>query len=189
MTNKLPYIFSAANLVSILRAFLIVPVIIALHSGHILLTLVLMAVGVLSDFLDGYVARHSRTVSSFGKMLDPIADKINIANLLIYLTAFRGLPWWFFTILLVRDLSIAASAAYLMNAHRKAFQANFSGKLSINFIALTIILYVIDWSPYKEYVMWLATGTLILSWGRYVRVYFIYLKIHLRRRAGGSNYA
>lgn len=190
MTQKeFPYIFSVANLVSILRAFLVIPVVITLHSGKIELTLILMAIGVFSDFLDGFLARHMHTVSPFGKVLDPVADKINISTLLIWLTAFEGLPWWFFTILVARDLSIAGSSAYLMNAHRKAFQANFSGKLSINLNALTIILYIIDWRPYKEYVMWTAAIVMALSWLRYMRVYFIYLKIHLKRKAGGSQYA
>ncbi len=148
-----------------------------------------MAIAVFTDFLDGFLARHLKTVSSFGKILDPVTDKINIASLLIWLTAFHGLPWWFFAILLSRDLSIAGSSAYLMSAHRKAFQANFSGKLSVNLNALTIILYIINLHPYKEYVMWTAAVVMVLSWLRYMRVYFIYLRIHLKRKAGSSQYA
>lgn len=189
MSERDLHIFSLANLVSIFRAFLIVPVVISLHTGYVSITLGLMAVGVFTDFLDGFLARHFKTVSPFGKVLDPIADKINIANMLIYLSAFRGLPWWFLVVLVLRDLSIAASSAYLMNAHRKAYQANFSGKISINFIALTIILYVIDWAPYKEYALWIALAMMVLSWLRYLRVYFIYWRIHMRREAGRSHYA
>lgn len=189
MSKQESNIFSLANLVSIFRAFLIVPIVISLHLGYLTLTLGLMLVGVVSDFLDGFLARHFDSVSPFGKILDPVADKINIANMLIYLGAFRGLPWWFLIVLVTRDLSIAASSAYLMSAHRKAYQANFSGKLSINLIALTIILYVVDWAPYKEYAMWSALVMMIISWMRYLRVYFIYWRIHLRREAGRSNYA
>jgi hypothetical protein len=81
-----------------------------------------------------------------------------------------------------------ASAAYLMNAHSKAFQANFSGKVSVNFLALTVILFVLDLDPYKTYVMWIAAAVMVLSWLRYMRVFFIYLKIHLQRKTGSSQH-
>lgn len=187
MSDYDPKIFSAANLISMSRAFLLVPTIISLQNQLNTIALAIMAFGAFTDFLDGFVARHFKTVSSFGKVLDPIADKISIGTLLIYLCAFRDLPWWFFLVLAGRDSTIVASAAYLMNAHSKAFQANFSGKLSVNFVALTLILYVLELDPYKNYVMWVAAAVMVLSWIRYMRVYFIYLKIHLRRRKAGDS--
>lgn len=184
-----PRIFSPANLISVFRAFLTVPIIVALHRMEIVTALSLMGIGVFTDFLDGFVARRFQGKSAFGKILDPVADKIVLASLLIYLGFFRDLPWWFLVILVVRDLTIAGSAAYLMNAHRKAFQANFSGKVSVNLIALTIILYVIGWDPYKAYVMWVTSGAMVLSWVRYMRVYFIYFRIYQQRKSGSEGYA
>ena len=184
-----PKIFTLPNLLSVSRAFIVIPIIICLHRDMVWAALAVMALGAITDFLDGFVARHTKVVSSFGKVLDPVSDKIAIGNLMIYLVAFKGLPWWFLTILVTRDLSIAASAAFLMSAHRKAFQANFSGKVSINLLALTIILYVLNWEPYKVYVMYAAAGIMVLSWIRYLRVYYIYLKIHIRRKSGSQSYA
>jgi len=184
-----PRVFLPANLISAFRAFLVVPTIIALHQREVAIALGLMGLGVFTDFLDGFVARKFQGISSFGKVLDPVADKITVASLLIYLGFFRDLPWWFLVILVVRDLSIAGSAAYLMNVHRKAFQANFSGKISVNLIALTIIVYVINWAPYKVYIMWLASAVMILSWIRYLRVYFIYYRIYQQRQSGREEYA
>lgn len=188
MSKEVSQVFTIANLLTMSRAFLLVPIIIALHNGQNVLALVIMTIGAITDLFDGFVARHFNTVSSFGKVLDPTSDKMVIGTILIYLCAFRGLPWWFFLILLFRDSSIMASAAYLMNAHSKAFQANFSGKVSVNFLALTVILFVLDLDPYKTYVMWIAAAVMVLSWLRYMRVFFIYLKIHLQRKTGSSQH-
>ncbi len=184
-----PKIFSPANLISAFRAFLAVPILVTLHQEKLLLSLSLMGVGVFTDFLDGFVARKFHARSAFGKVLDPVADKITLASLLIYLGFFTDLPWWFLVILVIRDLSIVSSAAYLMSAHRKAFQANFSGKVSINLTALTIIMYVVNLDPYKTYVMWVAAAAMVLSWIRYMRVYFIYFRIHQQRKSGSEGYA
>ncbi|MCF7805790.1 MAG: CDP-alcohol phosphatidyltransferase family protein [Candidatus Marinimicrobia bacterium] len=189
MTDRQPRIFTAPNLLSVSRAFLLIPILICLKHDHILGAFLLMGIGAVTDFLDGFVARRSKVVSSFGKVLDPVSDKIAIGSLMVYLVAFEGLPWWFLATLVGRDLSIIASAAFLMSAHKKAFQANFSGKVSINLIALTIILYLLNWMPYKNYAMWAAYVVMVLSWVRYLRVYFIYLKIHIRRKKGSQTYA
>jgi len=189
MSKSPPRIFTAPNLVSVSRAFLVIPIVIALKNDFLLGAFGLMIFGVFTDFLDGFLARHLKSVSSFGKVLDPVADKVAIGNLLIYLVAFEGLPWWFLAILVSRDLTVAASAAFLMSAHKKAFQANFSGKVSINLIALTIIVYILNWMPYKTYIMWVATAAMVISWLRYLRVYYIYFKIHIRRKSGSKTYA
>ncbi|HRK97491.1 MAG: CDP-diacylglycerol--glycerol-3-phosphate 3-phosphatidyltransferase [Alphaproteobacteria bacterium] len=50
--------------------------------------------GCLTDWLDGYIARRFKFESAFGKFLDPVADKIFIATVLITLLANGNLPWW-----------------------------------------------------------------------------------------------
>ncbi|HOO51487.1 MAG TPA: CDP-diacylglycerol--glycerol-3-phosphate 3-phosphatidyltransferase [Alphaproteobacteria bacterium] len=50
--------------------------------------------GCLTDWLDGYIARKYKMESAFGKFLDPVADKIFIATVLLTLLANDNLPWW-----------------------------------------------------------------------------------------------
>ena len=189
MKKSRPQIFTTPNLLSMSRAFLVIPIIIALHREQLLIAILLMAFGAATDLLDGFIARAQKNVSPFGKILDPVSDKIAMGCLIIYLVAFQGLPWWFLAILLMRDITIASSAAYLMNAHRKAFQANLSGKISVNLNALTLVTYVIHWEPFNVYIMYVAAAVMLLSWMRYMRLHYIYLRIHLQRKSGRQEYA
>lgn len=59
-----------------------------------------------TDFLDGKLARSRNSVTEFGKLLDPIADKALIGTALISLSILHDLPWWVTVVILTRELGI-----------------------------------------------------------------------------------
>lgn len=59
-----------------------------------------------TDFLDGQLARSRNTVTEFGKLLDPIADKALIGTALISLSILHLLPWWVTIVILTREIGI-----------------------------------------------------------------------------------
>ena len=59
-----------------------------------------------TDFLDGKLARSRNTVTEFGKLLDPIADKALIGTALISLSLLHSLPWWVTIVILTREIGI-----------------------------------------------------------------------------------
>ncbi len=83
------------------------------------LTLALFAIGILSDAVDGFIARSQNQQSQLGALLDPIADKLLILSTLISLSSIRGLPsWmripaWFNLIVISRDVLLIAGTALL----------------------------------------------------------------------------
>lgn len=72
---------------------------------RIIAFLLFFLVGV-TDFLDGRLARSRNTVTEFGKLLDPIADKALIGTALISLSILDVLPWWVTIVILVREIGI-----------------------------------------------------------------------------------
>jgi CDP-diacylglycerol--glycerol-3-phosphate 3-phosphatidyltransferase len=60
----------------------------------------------LTDFLDGYVARRYKQISVLGKFLDPLADKLIVTSVLVYLTAMDRCPAWLVVALLARELAV-----------------------------------------------------------------------------------
>ena len=138
-------IFNIANFLSLIRIFFAIPLIFLLieHSSYysdqtafgIFFIIFLI---VLSDVLDGFVARKMNVVSNFGKLLDPIADKICLMIVMVFLIFDLGLPFLLFFILLsIRDVYIIIIGLYLIHVQNTVFQANKSGKY---FMAITTLM-------------------------------------------------
>ena len=106
----------------------------------------------LSDVLDGYFARLSNCVTDFGKIIDPVADKVCFMVVLIYLidkyqfvNDYMINPFLIFYILLVlRDLVLISYALYLIFYRKYVNQANVSGKVFVFISLLMIIFYVYE---------------------------------------------
>ena len=138
-------IFNFANFLSLSRIFLAIPFIFILEEHSMVHTnesafkvFVMIFLIILSDVLDGYSARKMNTVSNFGKLLDPIADKICLVIVMTFLVFNQGLPFLLFFILLsIRDVYIIIIGLYLIHVQNTVFQANKSGKY---FMAVTSLM-------------------------------------------------
>jgi CDP-diacylglycerol--glycerol-3-phosphate 3-phosphatidyltransferase len=102
-----------ANILSIVRIFLVVPIIILLENHYIYWVIIFFLLGGLSDYLDGFLARKHNTVSNTGKLLDPLADKIFIMSILIYMFKSLDVSFWIIFIILFRELIITGLRAEL----------------------------------------------------------------------------
>jgi len=106
----------------------------------------------ISDVLDGYFARLSNCVTDFGKIIDPVADKVCFMVVLIYLidkyqfvNDYTINPFLIFYILLVlRDLILISYSLYLIFYKKYVNQANTSGKVFVFVSLLMIIFYIYD---------------------------------------------
>ena len=97
------------NKLSILRICLI-PVMVALMYVRSdvcdLLAAVVFAVGSFTDYLDGHIARSRNLVTTFGKFIDPVADKLLVLSAFIMLVDHELLPAWLVVLVLARELSV-----------------------------------------------------------------------------------
>ena len=66
-----------------------------------------------TDFVDGYVARHFNQVSEFGKILDPVADRILVVTAVVATTVVGAVPLWFAGLTLVREILVSAAVVGL----------------------------------------------------------------------------
>lgn len=131
-------LFTWSNLISLSRVFVAVPIIYLHYTNGQQVTWtigLLILYGMVSDYLDGYVARKLDEISEWGKVLDPIADKVSAFFLFLYTVYIGLIPVWFFALEVVRDLIILSGSAYLQFRHGKVAMAVMSGKWSVNALA------------------------------------------------------
>jgi CDP-diacylglycerol--glycerol-3-phosphate 3-phosphatidyltransferase len=133
-------IVTPSNLISLMRAFMVLPAIFALIAHLYILVASIFVVAFLSDLLDGLVARRTNTVSELGKIIDPLADKIFVGLVVIAMAAYGLIPIWFLVAIIVRDLIILAGGIWAKRKLGVVLPSNYPGKAAVLIISLTLFL-------------------------------------------------
>src|SRR5437764_6904665 len=98
------------NLLTLLRILLVPVLVVALTEATphgSLVAAVVFAVAAITDGLDGYFARSRRSVTTFGKVMDPIADKLLIAAALITLVSLHRVAPWVAMVIIAREFAVS----------------------------------------------------------------------------------
>ncbi|RAN72039.1 CDP-diacylglycerol--glycerol-3-phosphate 3-phosphatidyltransferase [Bacillus sp. SRB_336] len=118
---------------------------------------VLFLVAIYTDKLDGDIARARGLITSFGKIADPIADKLLIGSALIMLSAVGELWWWVTILMLVREVGITALRFVVIRYGVMA--ASRGGKLKTVLQTVAIFLFLL---PVTPAVPWLSVAALVV---------------------------
>lgn len=140
-------IYYISNLVSILRILLIIPVSYLLlykFESENTLIIILVLCMYFSDLLDGYLARKLNQVSEFGKIIDPLADKIAVISIAIILLILGKIPIWYVSVIVIRDVLILSFGIYLDKKKDIRLMSNYPGKIAVFSIGLIILFAVIN---------------------------------------------
>lgn len=97
------------NVLTVLRIMLVPVLVVALlgntPSGDVLAAIV-FALASLTDFVDGYLARARDSITTFGKLMDPLADKLLIVGALLSLVSLHRLEGWVAMVIIARELAV-----------------------------------------------------------------------------------
>jgi CDP-diacylglycerol--glycerol-3-phosphate 3-phosphatidyltransferase len=154
---------------------LITPLILwlASRSSPLLLTvgLGLWIAAALTDWLDGYLARKWEKVTAFGKLMDPIADKMLVLGTLFVFSHIRVLPVWVPLVHLFRELFVSGLRS-VFAARGRAVGANWMGKTKFSLqllLGVAVFAFLIARAAgapvegYGDMVIWFAAGVTVLS--------------------------
>jgi CDP-diacylglycerol--glycerol-3-phosphate 3-phosphatidyltransferase len=161
-----------SNLLSISRAVLVVPFVAVMLSSLPSARIwggVIMIIGALTDRFDGLLARKYGYETEWGRILDPLADKIAVGAIALVLLWMGDIPLWFVIALLARDLLIFLGGIFIKLRKGAVLQSNMAGKWAVGIISLTLFLLVIAGPSLPATIfLWVSVGFLIVSFALYV---------------------
>jgi CDP-diacylglycerol---glycerol-3-phosphate 3-phosphatidyltransferase len=155
------------NLLTVVRIML-VPVLVVALLGNTpdgdVLAAVVFALASLTDFIDGYLARARDSITTFGKLMDPLADKLLIVAALISLVSLHRLAAWVAMVIITRELAVtvlrlAATQAGVVMA------ASFFGKVKtcLQIAAVLAVIAVHGNPPWVQALIYLTVVVTVLS--------------------------
>jgi CDP-diacylglycerol--glycerol-3-phosphate 3-phosphatidyltransferase len=132
-----------------------------------------------SDYLDGYFARKLDIQSEFGRMLDPVIDKIIVGVVMLFLAAYRGLPYGYVIAVLSRDILILIASVYLLSRTKTISESNLLGKWTLFSYLLVIAAFIIDLGVFKYIIMWISAILIPFSFVKYLLLFWKFLREHI----------
>ena len=113
---------------------------------------IIFIVASITDKLDGYIARSRNQVTTFGKFLDPLADKILVLTAMVMLVEMDKIPAWIPSIVLAREFIVSGYRLIAVEKGGKVIAASIWGKLKTVTQMISIILIFIDKFNFFDFV-------------------------------------
>jgi CDP-diacylglycerol---glycerol-3-phosphate 3-phosphatidyltransferase len=176
-----------ANILTVTRLVLVPVFLLTLFAGDghstgwRMVAFVVFAVGSITDYIDGHLARKYGLVTDFGKVVDPIADKALTGAALFGLSILAELPWWVTLTIAGRELAVTLLRFWVIRFG--VIAASYGGKVKTFAQIIAIGLYLLPLPAALDPVLWVGMGiALVLT----VVTGLDYVVRALRLRAAGG---
>ena len=123
------------NILTIIRFLLIQLILYFISQGHYVEGFVFFTISGFTDVLDGFIARKFNLISNFGKLMDPLADKLTQISVLYILVSSNIIPVWILGIVILKELIMVIGASFLYGKDVVVY-SKWYGKLA------TVLFYV-----------------------------------------------
>ena len=162
------------NKLTLLRIILVPVFIVVLMTGHYYISAVIFVVTSLTDMLDGKIARKYDLVTDFGKLMDPLADKLLVMSALICLVQLGDIPGWMAIVILGREFAITGLRTVAASSG-VVIAAGWTGKIKTVLQMIAVVLILLrNWPfsylgiPMDQIVLWAAVVMTIVSGAEYI---------------------
>lgn len=136
---------------------------------------ILFIVAISTDWVDGYLARRHDIVSDFGKLWDPIADKLLTGLAFVGLAILAEMPWWMVVVILIREWGVTVHRLVVRRSHVVAAAWMGKVKTAVQAVALSWALLPCDvvvgldaWRAVTLVLMWIVVVLTVASGVDYV---------------------
>ncbi len=161
------------NILTVIRFIFIPSIVVSIIYDNYLLALILFTLSSLTDVLDGKIARKYNAISDFGKLMDPLADKLTQLSVLLTLSIKNIIPIWIVVILVLKETVMIAGASFLYGKSL-VVSSKWYGKLTTVLIYIAVVssclIEIFNLPDYDIYIYILAIIFALFS----LIKYFIY---------------
>ena len=145
MKEKIRKLFSNVwtipNVLTIIRMLLIPVFVILFFQGHKIAALCVFCVASLTDMLDGYLARKLNQITDFGKLFDPLADKLMVLTAMVCQGIDGVFPWIAIIIVAAKELVMVLGGVFMLSRNVVVY-SNYVGKAAqVCFIASLVLSF------------------------------------------------
>jgi CDP-diacylglycerol--glycerol-3-phosphate 3-phosphatidyltransferase len=181
MTPVNPPILNIPNYLTVLRIISIPLILFPLQSGKpnsSLWAAGIFSVAFFTDWLDGFIARKKNLVTKFGKILDPLADKLLIGGALIMLIGLGWVEAWMGILLIGREIAVTwlrsmlAGKGYILAASRWGKYKTFVQALALIPLMIHYKYGWIDFHLWGTFILWIALILTLWSGVLYFKKYY-----------------
>lgn len=150
---------TTASKITLARVALIPVFMVLLLLEYNWIALIVFAVASLTDFVDGYIARHYNQVSDFGKFLDPLADKLLVTAAMLIFVQWGAMPAWAVMVVLAREFAVSGLRMVAATGG-KVLAAGWSGKVKTfaTMVGLCVMM-VLNYG----WLNWTVTGVIVAT--------------------------
>lgn len=170
------------NALTILRIFLIPFIIICIVQENYFLAFLILTFSGLTDILDGVIARKYNLITNFGKLMDPLADKLTQISILVTLSFTSVIPTWIPLVVIGKEFIMISGASFL---YGKEFvvSSKWYGKLATVtfYLAIVCSLFIKEFNltwVFDTYLYYLGLVATFFSLFMYIKAFYLqgYLK-------------
>jgi len=123
------------NALTIIRMFLIPLILYFVAIDNYIAAAIILIISGITDIADGYIARKFNLITDFGKLVDPLADKLTQISTLIAIVVKGIIPTWILTIFILKEVAMVCGASFLYGRNL-VVSSKWYGKLA------TVVLYI-----------------------------------------------
>lgn len=133
---------TTANKITMLRIVLIPVFLVLAYSDMMMAALAVYIIACLSDFADGYIARHYNQISNFGKFMDPLADKMLVLAAMCFFIENGQMAGWAVAVVLFREFAVSGMRLLAVE-QGQVIAAAWSGKIKTAATMVCLIVMIV----------------------------------------------
>ncbi len=167
-------VFTIPNMLSLFRLALIPVYVIIYLNGDYYIAGSILAVSCLTDMIDGQIARRFNMISTVGKVLDPLADKLTQFTMVICLAIRHAVLWLVVGLIFVKEIFQLVAGIIRFRKGRMLKGALISGKVCTTVLFVSLIFMVLFPNLSPAVVQWIAYADiafLLIAFGEYIFTY------------------